>query len=141
LSLSRAVFSTRVSHGLKSWMHDLGREPVGAFKELFKRPKLVARCKVKKHKERRCSCGTDGCRKRVGHSKTVVEWEEQIEEVVQHGYEITPLTEIVASSGHPMFPVLVKYAAEDAEAALELEEYLTTRRIANTPMPVPWGGR
>lgn len=137
LSFSRVVLPGLKKHGLKMHMADsLGRTPMGKYKDLFARPRLVVKTRVKKMKETTCSCGEPGCRKRKGHERQTRTWEDVYEEVVEQGTELTPLKEIVP--GHALFETLVQYASEDAEAALELHEWLGRRRIAHVRPPVPW---
>lgn len=138
LTLVRLVLPWRDTFGLKALMPDcLGRAPMGKFKDLFSRPRHGVRTKTKKMREVTCSCGEAGCRKRKGHAKEVREWTDTWEEQCEMGTELTPLSEIAADPGHPMFPVLVQYAAEDAEAALELHDWLH-RQPSPGPAGLPW---
>ncbi len=103
----------RGGFGLKALMPEkLGRAPLGAFTDLFSRP--TYKTKTRKVKLP-CTCGADGCRKRsAGHVRG-----EALEEIQVDGpREQVPLEEIVP--GHPLFELLVVYAQEDAEAAIEL---------------------
>lgn len=136
LSLVRLVCPGRKSVGLKGLMVDhLGRVPTGAFKELFSRPKVVERVKLKKHRVKLCSCGVDGCRKRKDHIKVEHTWEEEVREMVNAGTELIDLREIVP--GHPLFELLVKYAAEDAEAALEEHDWCHLQKSPGVT-ELPW---
>lgn len=137
LTLARLALPHLNAWGLKSLMALLGRRPLGAFKDLFSRPRVVVRTVRKKFREVTCSCNALGCRKRKGHEKTVREWEEVWEEPHESGTELIPLDEISSNALHPMFDLLVRYAAEDAEAALELYEYLEARPAPVAPLP--WG--
>lgn len=129
----------------------LGRAPVCTFKELVTYKTTVYRSTWRKVKKVTCDCGTEGCRKRKHelvdggdgtrvtryHDKTVTET--SIETV--HSREVDaeyPLESIVP--GHPRWDLLVRYAIDDAVAALEFEEIALA-----TPEPAPWpysdGGR
>lgn len=123
ISLARWLLPGRRSYGLKALAGDaLGREPLGAFRDLFSRPGS------KRVKRRACACGEAGCRRRVlpFHSKL----EEVV--VVPHGREPVPLGEI--APGHELFDLLAVYAAEDAEMAVELEHFLSRlQQVRETP--------
>lgn len=130
LSMARWMLPGSPSFGLKDLMPRFGRKPVGDFRELFRRPMKIL--KTRMHRERGCECGTEKCRKRsTGHKK----WEtaREVEEWIEKGYEPIPLTEIVP--GHPLWPVLLQYAGEDAMAALELVGWLCT---VNRTVPAPF---
>lgn len=135
LSLSRVVLPGRQKHGLKALMVDcLGRRPMGSFKELFTRTVHDVRTVSRKRSEKVCSCGVPKCRKRTGHVRTNREWIDTWEEPVPR-QELTPLSEIVP--GHSLFDTMVQYAAEDAEAALEIHDWLL-RQPNPGPRELPW---
>lgn len=129
LSMARWMLPGIASYGLKDLMPLFGRRPLGDFKELFRKPKRIP--KVNKIREKGCSCGEEGCRKRKGpHEK----WEKVRHEIewIEKGFEPIPLTEIVP--GHDLWDTLLKYAGEDAMAALELACWLPTVN-RSTPSP------
>lgn len=124
--------------GLKPLMNALlRRSPVCSFEDLVsdERPALVS--KWKRVTRRTCSCGAEGCRARKGHVKTSVE--EDVEVVTEKIEKFRhPLESIVP--GHPRWDLLLRYAADDAVAALEIAEIAD-----NEPDPEGWvytdGGR
>lgn len=129
LSLARWMRPDLPEFGLKFLMPIIGRKPVGDFSELFRRPRVVT--KFKTVVEKGCECMVDKCRKRsTGHAK----WTRSVpvEVKLDRGFEPVPLQEIVP--GHPLFKILDKYAAEDAEAALEWHDYCETLEVT-TPNP------
>lgn len=117
--------------GLKSLMQErLHRNPVCEFLAVVRYWRHESVTKERKVKVSVCSCGTSGCRKRKGHEKTKGEimTTEVVERDVKDEY---PLESVVP--GHERWELLVEYAAEDAIAALELEEL-----CRNEPDPAPF---
>ena len=116
----------------------LGRQPVATFAEVMAdtRVELRSKWKTRKHTVTHCSCGVEGCRKRKGHAKRAESWEEQEEVVSEHTVKFEwDLPQIVP--GHPRWELLVRYAIDDAVAAIEIRE------LANEtvdPAPWPYGG-
>lgn len=123
LNLARWMFPQLVNDGyfgLKNLMSRLlGRKPVAEFIELVSHVDEELRTSLKTRKVKICSCGEPGCRRRNGHTKTTETLEYQAQRVVKVKRSY-PLQEILP--GHPRWGLLVEYAAEDAVAALELEE-------------------
>lgn len=124
LSLTRWKFPQFVSapgrFGLKAVMDRLlGRRPVAEFLDVVadQRTEEVRRTVMVAATE--CSCGVPGCRLRKGHDKTKVRVprEHVRERTVKFNH---PLESVVP--GHPRWDLLVRYAADDAVAALELAE-------------------
>jgi hypothetical protein len=112
----------------------LGRPPICTFLELVSYERQVVLSNWKTRTERHCRCGTPGCRKRLGHEKYEVEvTEEVLKEKTERGRYALP--DIVP--GHERWDLLVRYAAEDAVAALELLDCCDPD--AN-PAPWPYGG-
>lgn len=113
----------------------LRRSPVCTFKELVTYKQTVQRSTFRTVKTTVCSCGEPGCRLRKPdifgeHTKSKVE--ERIETVHEREVDAEyPLEEIVP--GHPRFNLLVRYATEDAVAAVEFLEI-----CENTPNPAPF---
>lgn len=117
--------------GLKALMQSkLARDPVCEFRDVVSDVRTVTKTKQKLVEQTRCSCGVEGCRKRKGHDKTKVEAVVVTFTTKEETYE-HPLESIVP--GHERWDLLVEYAAEDAIAALELEEL-----CRNTADPAPW---
>lgn len=135
LSVARWVWPGRGGYGLKELMPALlGRRPLGDFTQLICEPNVQFRTKVTR--TRTCDCGTPGCRLRKGHQKTEVVTETREFWIPKNQpTRPVPLEEIVP--GHWLWGVLVPYAAEDAEAALELWD---AARLAGrgTPVELPW---
>lgn len=116
----------------------LGREPVCTFKQLcsWERVVLVSTWKTKVAKH--CECGAPQCRKRAGDHRKIEtpEEHETVKEVTQRGtYE---LAEIVP--GHERWDLLVRYALDDAVAALQVKE-LADETADPAPFPYAPGGR
>jgi hypothetical protein len=135
LSAARFVLPGRVEgdgFGLKSMMPLVGRHPVGEFKELFTLRELLEIAHRKTRKV--CTCGVQGCKKRKGHERILEEWVEYT--AVPKEREV-PLSEILdVGPRHPLWALLIVYAAEDAEAAVELYLRLMAlgqRRTVNNP--------
>jgi DNA polymerase I-like protein with 3'-5' exonuclease and polymerase domains len=106
--------------GLKPLMNTLlHRDPVCEFEDVVDDVRTVSVTKVKRVTHRYCSCGVDGCRLRKGHTKTAVETDEAITTDKQERFR-HPLESIVP--GHPRWDLLLRYAADDAVAALEIAE-------------------
>jgi hypothetical protein len=121
VSLARWVLPERTStgagYGLKNLMPLVGRTPLGTYKDTMTMEEYYETSKEKSRKV--CSCGVEGCRKRKGHVKTEERWTE----FTGHRREVqVPLEDV--GPGHPLWDRLRVYAAEDAEAAVELYERL-----------------
>lgn len=118
---------------LKSLMQTkLGREPICTFKELVSYIYYEPIEKWKDVKRNVYSCGRDSCRKRNCHSKSVIL--EKVPYIREYKRKSVYSLESIIP-GHPRFPLLIDYAAEDAVAALELLE-LALR--ADDPAPYPY---
>ncbi len=119
--------------GLKALMGTmLHREPVCSFKELVTDTRTVQRARQRTIRRTECSCGTPGCRLRKGHLKR--SWEESVEVITERQETFQhPLESIVP--GHPRWELLLRYAAEDAVAALELMELA---EAVSSPAPFPF---
>lgn len=118
---------------LKALMNTLlHRNPVATFKQVVGYTRVETVAKTKMATVKRCVCGEEGCRKRKGHEK--IETEEEVttyrERTVKDEY---PLETIVP--GHPRWELLVKYAIEDAVAALQIAEVAES---AEDPAPWPY---
>ncbi len=119
--------------GLKALMGALLRRvPVCSFKELVSDTRQIVVTKQKVVTVRECSCGEPACRKRKGHLKStreeLVDVSKEKTEKFQHRLEdIVP--------GHPRWELLVRYAAEDAVAALEIMELAEAEK---DPAPFPF---
>lgn len=143
---------TQGGFGLKNLMMvKLRRAPVCEYIDVVNDVRQIEVRKTKRVSQAVCECGNVGCRKRkeerllvadfrgeprlITHGKSKVE---QIIEVVETKDEKFkhPLESIVP--GHPRWELLVKYAAEDAVAALEIEELAWRER---DPAPYPYGER
>lgn len=137
LNLARWAWPELVNSGffgLKNLMLEkLRRAPICEFADVvtYLETATVERRRVKPVSL--CDCGVTGCRARKGHTKTKTKTVAVTEEQVNRKAEY-PLEVIVP--GHERWDLLVKYAAEDAVAALELEEL----SIQSNPAPWPYGG-
>jgi hypothetical protein len=134
LGLARWAWPELVSEGgfgLKNLMSvKLHRAPVCEFEDVVNDVRTVTVTRTRRRKVTYCSCGEPGCRRRKGHDKTRREVTEEYSLEKQEKFQ-HPLESIVP--GHPRWDLLVRYAAEDAIAALEIEE-LARRE----PDPAPW---
>lgn len=123
LNLARWMWPQLVNDGyfgLKNLMSKLlDRKPVAEFIELVSYVDEELRTSLKTRKVKICSCGEPGCRKRSGHTKTteILEYQAQRVVKVKRAYRLQDIV-----PGHQRWDLLVEYAAEDAVAALELEE-------------------
>lgn len=116
------------------------RAPVCTFKQLVGYRKTTTVTKRKLVEWKVCSCGADGCRKRKAHKNapwephtksTKSEWQDvSREKEIDAEY---PLEEIIP--GHPRWELLVRYAIEDAIAALQIGEIADA---AEDPAPWPY---
>ena len=139
----------------------LRRNPVCTYKELVTDTRVVQVVKQRKVKRSGCSCGAEGCRMRKptacsacgGHGVAELglcdtcggdgevrhgKWKrEELEDVIHEKQEEFewPLEQLVP--GHPKFPLLLRYALEDAVAALQIGELAEQ---APDPAPWPFGG-
>ncbi len=137
--------------GLKNLMlMKLRREPVCEFRDVVTDTRTIQVSRTKKVKRTVCSCGVEGCRLRkprqygfpegpntlitVNHDKSRVEEEAVTVTDKQEEFE-HPLESIVP--GHPRWDLLVRYAAEDAVAALEIAELAEDEEH---PAAWPYGG-
>lgn len=145
---------------LKSVMRSLlGRDPVCSFKEAVEYVRTETVTKRKKVKVKGCSCGVEGCRKRkaelvltvpVSHDKweRLEDVEVSRERLVKDKYPLESIVPGVRCFGcqscmftcdhwntppHPRWDLLVRYAIEDAVAALQVAEICD-----DTPDPAPW---
>lgn len=163
LDLARWSWPELVSEGgfgLKNLMYvKLHREPVCEYEDVVSDERTVQLEKVKVVKRTVCICGTEGCRARkprpcpvcaadpeiscdtcgdigeIRHDKSKVR--EEVPYVVEKQERFKhPLESIVP--GHPRWDLLVKYAAEDAVAALEIAELAQEEE---DPAPWPYGGK
>lgn len=129
LALARWVWPELIQEGgfgLKNLMKvKLRRDPICEYPDVvgYVRTEVLERevpCRVTV-----CSCGVDGCRKRKGHEKRK---EDRLRRV-QKTYTVKdkhPLELIVP--GHDRWDLLVRYAEEDAVAALELLELMQAEK-------------
>lgn len=110
----------------------LGRQPIATFKQVVAYTRTVVVTKTKTEIVKVCSCGEDGCRKRKGHEKREEKREVTTskEKTVKDVY---PLESIVP--GHERWPLLVKYAIDDAVAAFQFGELADEAR---DPAPFPF---
>lgn len=123
LGLSRWAWPELVTmggFGLKNLMFvKLRREPIAEYEDVVSDTRMITVSRERKRKVTDCSCGVEKCRKRKGHEKTkrtfVESYQVEKQEVFQH-----PLESIDKS--HQRWDLLVRYAAEDAVAALEVLE-------------------
>ncbi len=121
--------------GLKALMGcKLNRQPIAEFKDVVRDTRTVTVTKNVSKTVQVCRCRDPSCRKRKApHDskfpalRVSVKVEEK-EEAYEH-----PLETIVP--GHPRWELLVRYAAEDAVAALEIEELA---RAVGDPAPWPY---
>lgn len=107
----------------------LGMTPVGDFSDLFVAE--VHESVTREVRAEACTCGVVGCRKRKGHSRPVTIVTEDIMTETRPVWlpDITP--------EHPLFPVLVPYAGEDAVAACQVRE-LALNEGRRLRRPLPW---
>jgi hypothetical protein len=141
LAMARWAWPSLVSaggFGLKNLMHvKLHREPIAEFRDVVGDVRTVSVPHVVKLQRTKCSCGVEGCRKRkrdgverhdkTKHVLTEVRPKDRPEKF-QH-----PLESIVP--GHHRWDLLVRYAAEDAVAALEIAELA---QLEVDPAPFPY---
>ena len=145
LDLARWAWPELVSEGgfgLKNLMYvKLHREPVCEYEDVVNDERMENFVRTKTVRRTVCACSEPGCRKRkpeirdfgmpgITHEKLKVE--EQVELVTEKLVRFQhPLESIVP--GHPRWELLVKYAAEDAVAALEIAEL-----AQDEGEPAPW---
>lgn len=121
---------------LKALMWNLlRRQPVATFTEVVSYERRVTVSTWKKVTTRHCECGEEGCRKRKGHLKYEVEEDvEVLKEKTERGkynlWEIVP--------GHERWDLLVRYALDDAVAALNVLDLCEA--VDTDPAPWPYGG-
>ena len=139
LGLSRWHWPWLVSgggFGLKNLMSiKLRRPPIAEFKDVVNDVRQIEVRKLKQVTRGACSCGAEGCRKRKpaeAHVKSKVTSAEEVVTVKDEKFQ-HPLESI--APGHPRWELLVRYAAEDAVAALEIEELCHKER---DPAPFPY---
>ncbi len=141
LGLARWVWPglvTRGGFGLKNLMQaKLNRAPIAEFKDVVGWERTVQVEKWRTSLETRCACGVEGCRKRkaegtLSHEKGTVEVTSVSYRDKREVGEF-PLESI--TPGHERWDLLVRYAAEDAVAALEIEELA---RAEGDPAPFPY---
>jgi hypothetical protein len=142
LNLARWMWpwlTTAGGFGLKNLMvMKLRRNPVCEYVDVVNDVRTITVTKQKKATKTVCSCGAAGCKKRKPepdrrHDKSKVEVLTETIEEKQERYQ-HPLESIVP--GHPRWELLVKYAAEDAVAALEAAELMEKQKA---PAPFPYG--
>jgi DNA polymerase I-like protein with 3'-5' exonuclease and polymerase domains len=133
LHRARLMFPEEASHSLKPLLEFKTGRRVITFEDVVSEPNEVK--VVKSHRRRECTCGTPKCRRHktqetthpdgtvtvVEHIRAMVEWTEETTKV--RGIREMPLESIVP--GHPRFDLLTRYAIQDAEGVLELDEYMT----------------
>ncbi len=118
------LFGTRVGDIIEWLPFDMAREWL----------KETAKVRTRKV----CSCGVPGCRKRKGHDRLVEEWTEYTGEIKTREVALSDV-----GPGHHLWDRLRIYAAEDAEAAVELWEKLRLlgrRNTVHNPFFTPGGG-
>lgn len=120
LPRARVVFPAEPRHGLKSVCHLLGRT-------LRKYEDVLTMEVDVPFPARRCPCGNPKCqRKTRGHGR--------VDTVVYRRLpRLQPIETVRA--GHPLWPALLDYAAEDAVAALELWDLMDNTPQYNIPDP------
>jgi hypothetical protein len=132
LSLGRWMLPARKDgpgFGLKSMMELVGRTPFAEYKTLMAEEWLKETAHTRTRKV--CSCGVPKCLKRKGHTKTIEEWVEYTGEIKSREVHLADVV-----PGHALWDRLRIYAAEDAEAAVELWEKLRLlgrRRTIHNP--------
>jgi hypothetical protein len=112
----------------------LYRNPICEFKDVIRDKRTIKVLKPKKVKTVECFCGEPKCKLRKGHKKVtftsvVTVEKEKIEKFEWHLTDIVP--------GHSRWELLVRYAAEDAIAALQVDELCDE---VVDPAPWPYGG-
>lgn len=113
----------------------LRRPPICEYRDVVDDVRQIEVRRLKSVERGACSCGVEGCRKRKpaeSHVKSRVKQEIEEVKVKDEKYQ-HPLQSIVP--GHKRWELLVKYAAEDAVAALEIEELARKER---DPAPFPY---
>ena len=112
----------------------LGRPPICSFKQLVTFERVETVWSTKKVKRKVCACGVDKCRLRKGHPKSELVEELRVsrERTVEDKYPLETIVE-----GHERWELLLKYAAEDAVAALQLAELCDAQ---SDPAPWPYEG-
>ena len=143
LDLARWAWPELVTEGgfrLKNLMGvKLRRPPIAEFKDVVGDTRTIRVSRTKRAIRNACACGVVGCRLRreregVSHLKRQVEEDIVVTtdkvERFQH-----PLESIVP--GHTRWELLVRYAAEDAVAALEIAELAEAE---SNPAPWVYGG-
>jgi DNA polymerase I-like protein with 3'-5' exonuclease and polymerase domains len=133
LNLARWAWPGHVSYRLKPLMQSrLHREPICEYADVVGDTRTVAVTRTRNRKITVCSCGTPGCRLRKGHERRREVVTEEI--TTYESFEIPlPLQTIVP--GHPRWELLVRYAAEDAVAAVQVWELC---RLERDPAPFPY---
>ncbi len=134
LGLARWVWPDLVTgggFGLKNLMLvRLRRPPVAEFIDVVSDTRTIEVVKEKTKSVTVCSCGVAGCRARKGHTKEKVD--QLVREVREKEEKFQyPLESIVP--GHSRWELLVRYAGEDAVAALEARELMGRQKD-----PAPW---
>jgi hypothetical protein len=123
-------------HGLKELARRLLGRDMTEYKDVLSEPNVVPVTRT--HRVTRClvegvPCWYPApCRRRGAHKREVSTVETT--EYVTRGTRLMPLESVVP--GHPRHATLVGYAAQDAEAALELWQLLGRQTVA--PVEVPW---
>lgn len=133
LDLARWAWPER-ARGRGFSLDALGVDILGAgktedFNELFSE-EVVELARIKRLVTKVCSCGEAGCRKRKGHEKTEVVTEEPVYRTVRRR---VPLELVVP--GHWLWERAVKYSAQDAILALNLDDVLTRKMQERVPWP------
>lgn len=109
----------------------LGEGKLESFNELF--TEAIETWVTKVVTQKRCCCGTPGCRKRsAGHEKYPDSWEER-----ESKLEIRKVPLEIVVPGHPLFERAKWYAAQDAVLAYCLREVIH-RELRKQIREIPW---
>lgn len=118
LSWARVARPGLPAYGLKQLAGMLlGKRRRPTYAEVLGYLKKEERTKTTKRKL--CSCGVKGCKKRLGHVRSVIEESLVVTKEVPAEYLHSEL-----APGHPAWDAWIAYAMEDAIDALELADYL-----------------
>lgn len=137
LPKARLILVDESSHSLKPLMErKLGRRVI-TYEDVVEEPNDVVVVKKKTHKA--CICGATPCKRR-GPQHVRVRWKTFTPKIEIRGTRDIPLQTIVP--GHPRFPLLTRYAIQDAEGVLELDDFLVREEVyvlrKRGEVPVPW---
>lgn len=123
LPRARLVYSDHNQFGLKYLSKAILGRVLSEYKDVLSVPNWVDSTK----RVRVCVCGDSDCRKRGKEHRRE---DRTYTDRILRGTKLVPLEEV--QPGHPLWPGLVRYAIEDAVAALELWD-----RMENTMVPPP----